>query len=58
MARSSAEADLRPVLPRVEVPTLLLYGDQGLGVADHPVALQVVQPVQQKREALGGENGL
>jgi len=28
MARSSAEADLRPVLPRVDVPTLLLYGDQ------------------------------
>lgn len=28
MARSSAEADLRDVLPRVDVPTLLLYGDQ------------------------------
>jgi pimeloyl-ACP methyl ester carboxylesterase len=28
MARSTAEADLRAVLPLVEVPTLLLYGDQ------------------------------
>jgi pimeloyl-ACP methyl ester carboxylesterase len=28
MAHSSAEADLRDVLPRVNVPTLLLYGDQ------------------------------
>jgi pimeloyl-ACP methyl ester carboxylesterase len=28
MARSSAEADLRHVLPRIDVPTLLLYGDQ------------------------------
>lgn len=28
MARSSAEADLRDVLSRVDVPTLLLYGDQ------------------------------
>ncbi|HEY7668317.1 MAG TPA: alpha/beta hydrolase [Actinomycetota bacterium] len=28
MARSFAEADLRDVLPRIEVPTLLLYGDQ------------------------------
>jgi pimeloyl-ACP methyl ester carboxylesterase len=28
MARSVAEADLRDVLPRVRVPTLLLYGDQ------------------------------
>jgi pimeloyl-ACP methyl ester carboxylesterase len=28
MARSSAEADLRGVLPRVNVPALLLYGDQ------------------------------
>jgi len=27
MARSLAEADLRDVLPRVEAPTLLLYGD-------------------------------
>lgn len=27
MVRSSAEADLRDVLPRIEVPTLLLYGD-------------------------------
>ncbi|MBA2768835.1 MAG: alpha/beta hydrolase [Sporichthyaceae bacterium] len=26
MARSSAEADLRDVLPRIDVPTLLLYG--------------------------------
>ena len=27
MARALAEADLRDVLPRVRVPTLLLYGD-------------------------------
>lgn len=27
MARSFAEADLREVLPAIEVPTLLLYGD-------------------------------
>ena len=26
MARSMAEADLRDVLPRIDVPTLLLYG--------------------------------
>jgi pimeloyl-ACP methyl ester carboxylesterase len=28
MARAFAEADLRDVLPRIEVPTLLLYGDE------------------------------
>jgi pimeloyl-ACP methyl ester carboxylesterase len=28
MARSFAEADLRDVLPRISVPTLLLYGDE------------------------------
>jgi pimeloyl-ACP methyl ester carboxylesterase len=28
MARSTAEADLRDVLPRIHVPTLLLYGDE------------------------------
>jgi pimeloyl-ACP methyl ester carboxylesterase len=28
MARSFAAADLREVLPRINVPTLLLYGDQ------------------------------
>jgi pimeloyl-ACP methyl ester carboxylesterase len=28
MARAFAEADLRDVLPRIDVPTLLLYGDQ------------------------------
>lgn len=28
MARSFAEADLRDVLPRIDVPTLLLYGDE------------------------------
>jgi pimeloyl-ACP methyl ester carboxylesterase len=27
MARGLAEADLRDVLPRIDVPTLLLYGD-------------------------------
>jgi pimeloyl-ACP methyl ester carboxylesterase len=29
-ARSLAEADLRDVLPRIEVPTLLMYGDKGV----------------------------
>ena len=28
MAMASAEADLRDVLPFIDVPTLLLYGDQ------------------------------
>jgi pimeloyl-ACP methyl ester carboxylesterase len=28
MAHAVAEADLRPVLPRIAVPTLLLYGDR------------------------------
>ena len=28
MARSFAEADLRDVLPRIDVPTLLIYGDE------------------------------
>jgi len=28
MARSLAEADLRDILPRISVPTLLLYGDE------------------------------
>jgi pimeloyl-ACP methyl ester carboxylesterase len=28
MARSLAEADLRDILPRITVPTLLLYGDE------------------------------
>ena len=27
MARAFAEADLRPVLPHIDIPTLLLYGD-------------------------------
>jgi pimeloyl-ACP methyl ester carboxylesterase len=30
MAHSMAEADLRDVLPRIEVPTLLLYGELDL----------------------------
>jgi pimeloyl-ACP methyl ester carboxylesterase len=28
MARGFAEPDLREVLPRIDVPTLLVYGDQ------------------------------
>jgi pimeloyl-ACP methyl ester carboxylesterase len=36
MARASAEADLRDVLPRINVPTLLLYGD---GDARAPLAV-------------------
>ena len=39
MARASAEADLRHVLPGISVPTLLVYGDQDtrapLTVAEH-----------------------
>jgi len=30
MVRALAEADLRDVLPRVDVPTLLLYGDEDI----------------------------
>jgi pimeloyl-ACP methyl ester carboxylesterase len=37
MAQAFAEADLREVLPRIQVPTLLLYGD-----ADHRSPLEVV----------------
>jgi pimeloyl-ACP methyl ester carboxylesterase len=53
MARSSAEADLREVLPRIDVPTLLLYGDGDvrapLNVAEHlqamiPMSRLVVMP--------------
>jgi pimeloyl-ACP methyl ester carboxylesterase len=36
MLRSMAEADLRDVLPRIDVPTLLLYGD---GDTRSPVAI-------------------
>lgn len=38
MARAFAEADLREVLPRIDVPTLLLYGD-----ADTRAPLQVAE---------------
>lgn len=38
MARSGAEADLRDVLPHIDVPTLLLYGD-----ADSRAPLQVAE---------------
>jgi len=53
MARSLAEADLRDVLPRITVPTLLLYGDQdgraSLAVAEDihsriPASRLVVMP--------------
>lgn len=53
MARASAQADLRDVLPHIEVPTLLLYGDQDvrapLRVAEHlhaeiPTSRLVVMP--------------
>jgi pimeloyl-ACP methyl ester carboxylesterase len=37
MLHSFAEADLREVLPRIQVPTLLLYGD-----ADRRSPLEVV----------------
>lgn len=37
MARASADADLRGVLPSIDVPTLLLYGDQDVR-APLPVA--------------------
>jgi pimeloyl-ACP methyl ester carboxylesterase len=35
MARAFADADLRDVLPRVEVPTLLLYGDEDVRAPVH-----------------------
>jgi pimeloyl-ACP methyl ester carboxylesterase len=38
MARAFARADLREVLPRIDVPTLLLYGD-----ADVRAPLEVAQ---------------
>lgn len=53
MALSSADADLRDVLPRITVPTLLLYGDRDvrapLSVAEHlhaaiPASRLVVLP--------------
>ena len=37
MARASAEADLREVLPRIAVPTLLLHGEADVR-APRPVA--------------------
>lgn len=40
MARAFAQADLRDVLPSVDVPTLLLYGDQDVR-APSPVARQL-----------------
>ncbi|TNC35488.1 alpha/beta fold hydrolase [Mumia zhuanghuii] len=36
MALASAEADLREVLPRVDVPTLLLHGEQDAGSSSGP----------------------
>lgn len=53
MARAFAEADLREVLPRIDQPTLLLYGDEDvrapLSVADElhvaiPTSKLVVLP--------------
>lgn len=41
MARALAEADLRDVLPRIEVPTLLLYGDQ-----DKRASLDIARELQ------------
>lgn len=35
MARAFAEADLRDVLPRIDVPTLLLYGDRDVRAPLH-----------------------
>lgn len=43
MARAFAEADLRDVLPRIHVPTLLLYGD-----ADRRVPLDVAEDLRTK----------
>jgi pimeloyl-ACP methyl ester carboxylesterase len=43
MARAFAEADLRDVLPRIHVPTLLLYGD-----ADRRVPVQVAEDLHAK----------
>jgi pimeloyl-ACP methyl ester carboxylesterase len=41
MAHSMAEADLRDVLPRIQVPTLLLYGE-----LDQRSPLQVATELQ------------
>jgi len=46
MARSLAEADLRDVLPRITVPTLLLYGDQ-----DSRASLAVAQDIHARTPA-------
>ena len=43
MAHALAEADLRDVLPRIDVPTLLLYGD-----ADQRAPLQVAEDIHAK----------
>jgi len=43
MARDFAEADLRDVLPRIQVPTLLLYGD-----SDQRVPAQVAEDLHAK----------
>lgn len=43
MARAYAEADLRDVLPRIQVPTLLLYGD-----ADRRAGVQVAEDLHAK----------
>ena len=43
MARAFAEADLRDVLPRIQVPTLLLYGD-----ADQRAPVQVAEDLHAK----------
>ena len=41
MARAFAEADLRDVLPTIDIPTLLLYGD-----ADQRSPRQVAEELQ------------
>lgn len=43
MAHAFAEADLRDVLPRIGVPTLLLYGD-----SDPPSPLNVAEDLHAK----------
>jgi pimeloyl-ACP methyl ester carboxylesterase len=48
MARASAEADLRDVLPLVDVPTLLLYGDRDVR-APREVALHLEAEIRGSR---------
>lgn len=56
MARSFAEADLRDVLPRVQVPTLLLYGDEDVR-SPLPVAERIHSKIPSSRLVVMPEVG-